>query len=87
MGARFFSVGVINTEEGDVNKGMLYWNWNYQVNSFFFFLFRPIPAAYGSSQARGQIGAASAGLHHSHSNARSEPGLQPIPQLMATLDS
>ena len=31
--------------------------------------------AYGSSQARGQIGATAAGLHHSHSNARSEPHL------------
>ena len=25
-------------------------------------------------------------LHHSHSNARSKPSLQPTPQLMATLD-
>ena len=31
----------------------------------FFFLYRAIPAAYGCSQARGQIGAAAAGLHHS----------------------
>ena len=30
------------------------------------------PAAYGSSQARSQIGATAAGLYHSHSNARSE---------------
>ena len=29
------------------------------------------PVAYGSSQARGQIRAAVAGLHHSHSNTRS----------------
>ena len=29
-----------------------------------------IPAAYGSSQARGQIGAIPASLHHSHSNTR-----------------
>ena len=36
---------------------------------FFFFLFRSIPEAYGSSQARGQTGAAAATLHHSHSNA------------------
>ena len=35
---------------------------------FFFCLFRAAPTAYGSSQARGQIGAAAAGLHHSHSN-------------------
>ena len=39
------------------------------------FLFRTTPAAYRSSQARGQMGAAAAGLHHSHSNARSEPHL------------
>ena len=36
------------------------------------------PAAYGSSQARGQIGAAAAGLHHSHSNAREKLCLQPV---------
>ena len=53
---------------------------------FFFFPFRAVPAAYGGSQARGQIGAAAANLRHSHSNARSEPCLQPIPQLMAILD-
>ena len=29
------------------------------------------PAAYGGSLARGQIEATAAGLHHSHSNARS----------------
>ena len=33
------------------------------------------PTAYGSSQARGRIGAAAAGLHHSHSNVGSEPQL------------
>ena len=31
------------------------------------------PGAYGSSQARGQIGTTAAGLHHNHSNARSVP--------------
>ena len=30
---------------------------------------------YGSSQARGLIGAVAADLHHRHSNARSEPHL------------
>ena len=40
--------------------------------AFFFFFFSAAPAACGSSQVRGQIGAASAGLHHSHSNVRSE---------------
>ena len=38
-----------------------------------------MPAAYGSSQARGRIGAAAAYLHHSHT--RSEPHQQPTPQL------
>ena len=38
---------------------------------FFFLLFSAAPSAYGSCQARGQIRAAAASLHHSHSNARS----------------
>ena len=42
--------------------------------------------AYGSFQARGQIGATAASLRHSHSNLRSEPRLQPAPQLMETPD-
>ena len=51
-----------------------------------FLLFRAAPIAYGSSQARGGIGAIAAGLCHSHSNKRSKPHLQPTPQLTATLD-
>ena len=39
---------------------------------FFFLLFRATPLAYGSSQARSLTGATAAGLHHSHSNTRSE---------------
>ena len=39
------------------------------------FFFRAAPAAFGGSQARGRIGATAAGLHHSHSNVRSEPHL------------
>ena len=46
----------------------------------FFLLFRAAPVAYGGSQARGQIRAAAAGLHHSHSNMGSEPRLQPTAQ-------
>ena len=38
-----------------------------------FFLFRAAPVAHGSSQARCQIGAVAAGLHHSHSSIGSEP--------------
>ena len=53
---------------------------------FIFCLFRATPEAYGGSQARGQIGAVAASLHHSHSNTGSELYLQPTPQLVATLD-
>ena len=53
---------------------------------FVFSLFRAKPTAYGNSQARGQIRAAAAGLHHSHSNRGSEPGRQLKPRLIATPD-
>ena len=43
--------------------------------NFSFLLFRATPAVYGSSQARGRIGAAAANLYHSHSNAGSKPHL------------
>ena len=56
--------------------------------NFFFPFFRATPAAYGSSQARGQFRATAAGHRHSHShsNAGSEPHLQATPQLTAMLD-
>ena len=50
---------------------------------FVFCLLRATPEASGGSQARGQIRAV--GLHHSHSNAGSEPLLQPTPQLTSML--
>ena len=53
---------------------------------FIFLLFRAALKACGGSQARGLIGATAAGLHHSHSNARTELHLRPTPQLMATPD-
>ena len=37
-----------------------------------------MPKVYGSSQDRGPIRAAAAGLHHSHSDVGSELRLQPI---------
>ena len=58
--------------------------WDSFSFSFFFFFLRAAPAANRSSQARGPIGAAVGGLHHSLSHARSEPLLQPTPQLAAT---
>ena len=42
--------------------------------------------AYVGSEATGLIRAVAAGLRHSHSNAGSEPYLEPTPQLTATLD-
>ena len=47
--------------------------------SFIFLHFRAAPAAYGGSQAVGQIKAIAAGLYHSHSNIRSKPSLRPTP--------
>ena len=44
------------------------------------------PVAHGGSQAGGQIRAAAAGLHHSHSNEGFKLLLLPTPQLTATLD-
>ena len=46
----------------------------------FICLFRAAASAHGGSQDRGLTGAGAVGLHHSHSNAGSEP------QLMAMLD-
>ena len=42
----------------------------------FFGLVRATPATYGSSQARGRIGAVPASLHHSHSNTGSKRHVQ-----------
>ena len=51
-----------------------------------FCLFRAMLLACESFQARGQIGAAAATLHHSHSNLGSELHLLPTPELTATPD-
>ena len=58
----------------------------YSYTFFFFFFFKAHTSTYGSSQARGQIGAAAADIHHSHSNARCKPHLQPPLQFVAMLD-
>ena len=52
---------------------------------YIFFHFRAAHVAYGSSRVRGWIGAAAAGLRHSHSNTRCEPYLWPIWRLVASL--
>ena len=53
----------------------------------FYLLFRAILVAHGGSQVRGLIQGRAAGLHDSHSHARSEPHLRPTPQFMAKPDS
>ena len=58
----------------------------YTYPFFFFLLFRATPVANGGFQARGQIRAIAAGLHHTHNNTGSKRHLQPIPQLTATPD-
>ena len=68
------------------DKNVVQWISNIFINKgnfilFFFFCFQGHTKAYGSSQARGQIRAASARLRHSHSNTRSETCLQPTPEL------
>ena len=52
----------------------------------YFFLFRATLAAYGGSQAMGQIGATAASLRQCHSKARCELRPRPTPQLTATPD-
>ena len=67
---------------------VLLYNYNISVNIFcclFILLFRAIPGAYGSSQARGPVRATAAGLHHRH-NMESKLHLRPTPQLMAMPD-
>ena len=54
---------------------------------FIYLFFRAAPLAYRASQARRQIGATVASLHHGHSNTRSKLRLQPTPQLTATPDA
>ena len=53
-----------------------------KYNKLFFWIFRAVPKAYGSSQARGRIGVAAASLRHSRSNAGflthwARPGIKP----------
>ena len=53
---------------------------------YFILFFRAAPVAYGGSQYKVRIGATAAGRHHSHSNTRFEPYLQPILQFVVMQD-
>ena len=67
-------------------KTMKIWRRFLYYMLIFFFLCRVAPVAYGSSQAKGRIGAVTAGLPHSHDDTGSEPHLQPSPPLVAASD-
>ena len=56
-----------------LTKPLIFLFFTFHFILFYFLPSRAPPAAYGGSQARGLIRAAAAGLHHSHSNIRSEP--------------
>ena len=77
---------MINHQEGVLTKVLLFFFVAVVLFLFCLLSFRAVPTAYGGSQARGSIGAGATRLHHSHSNAESEPHLQPVTQLTATLD-
>ena len=60
------------------------WHLTFLFFSFFLFSFTAAPVTYGSSQTRGQIGAAAVSLHHSHHQNWAVSAT--IPQLAAVLD-
>jgi len=66
--------------------GLSWWNLYFLFSFGLFVLLGIRPQHMEVPQARGPIGAVAAGLHHSHSNARSEPCLRPTPQLTAMPD-
>ena len=77
-GERNFALIILNLRD-DLDHSLVFF-------LFLFLSFQATPMAHGRSQARGQIRGVVAGLHHSHSNARSELCQQPTLQLMATPD-
>ena len=62
------------------------WLYSLQKKNKKICLFGATPEAYGVSQAKCQIRAVAAGLHHSQSNTGSKPRLQPTPELTAKSD-
>ena len=58
------------------------WEHTFGFNTYIFSFFRVAPSAWVRSQAKSQTRAVAAGLHHSHSSARSfthwaRPGIKP----------
>ena len=63
------------------------YSFHHRLLQDFLFLFRAAPVAHGHSQTRGGIRVVTTGLHHSHSNAGSEPCLWHNPQLTGNTGS
>ena len=83
----FFPLSMVTLSGNVINFIYLYFFFKIFIYLFIYLLlFKAAPAAYGSSQARGRIGAVAASLDHSHTEAGSELCLRPTPQLTATLD-
>ena len=84
----FFTVFLTNSCSSSETQGFFFFFFLVVVFCCFVFvcLFRPALLAYGNSQARGVIGAVTADLFHSPSNARSEQCLGPTPQLTVMPD-
>ena len=62
-------------------RSCIWWAY-FELDLYLFIYFIVAPqTACGSSQARGQVRAAAAGLYHSHSNTRSQLHLRPISRL------
>ena len=61
------------------------WHSPHCLHLFIYFFLLSFPGPH-LGQMEGPIRAVATGLCHSHSNTRSEPHLQPTPQLMATQD-
>ena len=78
--------GYCPSQKGPLTFSLEPYNSSWKRYSFYPPLFMAAPVAYGGSQARGQMRAAAARLHHSHSNVGSELCLQPTPHLKAMPD-
>ena len=66
------SQGILcNRQSTQIPSGSFYLSFLLSL-SLSFLLFRAVHIAYGGSQARGPIGATTAGLHHSHGNTGSK---------------
>ena len=72
---------VLNTQRGLLSQKKIFLL--IVVNRLCFFT--ASPATHRSSWARGQIGPLATGLHHRHSNTRSELHLWPMPQNTGSL--